>query len=806
MPIASDQTSSVQNTLIPAEAREYPPVQVAQQAAGTPRPSPERLDPDAVLALAGDLLQAPPDEEMTALLEQTDGQACLIAELVRGLHADGLVAVRDGRAGLAPGPGGNTVNVLRPLLDKFEPETAELLEFAAMLGEGFGVTELAKLSGRSPAALLAPLRDALAAGLLVEDGEQLRFRHDLLREAIAARLPAAVRLALRREAAEVLLRHGASVTAIADLVAEVARPGDTNALALLGRAVREIGATAPVLAAPLALRALELTPARDPARAELVLEAVDQLVRAGRVAAADRLLRDSVGVGIDPEDEAMAWLKIGIVKLQYAPGTLPERCRRALALPGLTPATRIRLTALHACVEEMRSELNEAALLVAQLNEMARTGADTHFDMVPRALMAYVQGEPQRACALAAEAWRLHAGSADDELQLWAPDAWHALLLVATLSLDEALPLIDGGLQRARDGGIVAMLRIWTTIRCRALWELGHLADAWAEAEAVLDMADSSSDLGGGYLNGVAAYLMARIALRTGDTAQLAVAQRSVDQLRRNESRCGQAMSAWVAALLGDDVDPEHVDVVRNGLVHATAPLAYADSVDLVRLLLARGRDEDADAVVRRLEAAAAERPGFPFLAGAARHARGLLDRDPQALDEALALHASDPRSLIRADLLADAGSAHSGHFDTVAMLHQALAAYQECGAQRDAARVRQLLRDKGVRLRAVAITADPAWPELTDSETIVARLVAQGMTNRQIAEQLFVSPHTVNSHVRHIFTKLTIRSRVELIRIAVDRDARRASGEPPHRPQTSALSYAARTARSAWVPRLDAD
>ena len=51
--------------------------------------------------------------------------------------------------------------------------------------------------------------------------------------------------------------------------------------------------------------------------------------------------------------------------------------------------------------------------------------------------------------------------------------------------------------------------------------------------------------------------------------------------------------------------------------------------------------------------------------------------------------------------------------------------------------------------------------------------LVAEGATNREVAEQLYVSPHTVNAHLRHVFTKLGIRSRVELARLAADRDAR---------------------------------
>ncbi len=60
-------------------------------------------------------------------------------------------------------------------------------------------------------------------------------------------------------------------------------------------------------------------------------------------------------------------------------------------------------------------------------------------------------------------------------------------------------------------------------------------------------------------------------------------------------------------------------------------------------------------------------------------------------------------------------------------------------------------------------------WAWLTKSEHTVVRLVTRRMTNREVAEHLLVSPHTVNAHVRHVFTKLGIGSRVELTRIATE-------------------------------------
>ncbi len=61
----------------------------------------------------------------------------------------------------------------------------------------------------------------------------------------------------------------------------------------------------------------------------------------------------------------------------------------------------------------------------------------------------------------------------------------------------------------------------------------------------------------------------------------------------------------------------------------------------------------------------------------------------------------------------------------------------------------------------------------MTDSELAVARLVAQGFTNREVAERLFLSPHTVSGYLRHVFTKLDVNSRVELTRLAGIHDSR---------------------------------
>ena len=102
----------------------------------------------------------------------------------------------------------------------------------------------------------------------------------------------------------------------------------------------------------------------------------------------------------------------------------------------------------------------------------------------------------------------------------------------------------------------------------------------------------------------------------------------------------------------------------------------------------------------------------------------------------------------------------------------------QELGDADDLARVQSGLRAAGTRLRHWAHADRPAfgWDSLTDTERRVAGLVAQGLSNRQVANRVFLSTHTVAFHLRHIFWKLGITSRVQLARIAAEQDTEDAS------------------------------
>ncbi|WP_198009004.1 helix-turn-helix transcriptional regulator, partial [Saccharomonospora saliphila] len=116
------------------------------------------------------------------------------------------------------------------------------------------------------------------------------------------------------------------------------------------------------------------------------------------------------------------------------------------------------------------------------------------------------------------------------------------------------------------------------------------------------------------------------------------------------------------------------------------------------------------------------------------------------------------------------AATARSGdRAEAVRVLERAHELGARCGADRETARVQRRLRTLGARGRSTPATgAATGWASLTESELRVSRLVAEGLTNRATARRLFLSPHTVDTHLRHIFAKLGVSSRVELVRLAL--------------------------------------
>jgi DNA-binding CsgD family transcriptional regulator len=201
-------------------------------------------------------------------------------------------------------------------------------------------------------------------------------------------------------------------------------------------------------------------------------------------------------------------------------------------------------------------------------------------------------------------------------------------------------------------------------------------------------------------------------------------------------------------------------------------------AVLLVRGALASGDRDRAAALARQTQRLAMITPDDPDMTAAADHARGLTEQDPAALQRAAGRYTA---ARARAGALEDAGNARAGNGDrgrATTLLSQAYALFEELGNDEDLARVRSSLRAAGTRVRHWTYADRPAfgWDSLTDTERRVANLVAEGLSNRQVANRVFLSTHTVAFHLRHIFWKLGMTSRVQLARIAAEQDTEDAS------------------------------
>jgi DNA-binding CsgD family transcriptional regulator len=360
---------------------------------------------------------------------------------------------------------------------------------------------------------------------------------------------------------------------------------------------------------------------------------------------------------------------------------------------------------------------------------------------------------------------------------MWLADLRRAELLLAVDQFEAAHELAERCVAIARRDGYVAAARSWQRFLGHFHLQTGVIADAAAtlgeepgyEQRAVpVNPAD-----------GMTLVDLTRIAIHTGDRAGARALAACAANAPTDDVRELRRQVTWVRALhlmaegnprgaraalaqLGRDPD--------GGVLPMTAD--SGDHVQLARMALA---SDDHD--LARLAADGADRrlrlnPGVSSIAAVAAHVRGLVEGEVPELEAAVGLLADGPRRLAHASALEDLGVHLASGGDearAVEAFDEALRLYSRVGAIWDSSRVRRRLRDRGIR-RRLAKSDRPAsgWDGLTVSEAAVVRLVAQGLSNRAAAALLFVSPHTVSMHLRHVFTKLAINSRVELTRLAV--------------------------------------
>jgi len=738
------------------------------------------LDDDAVVQLAADILAAQPDQSIMKQLADADGSPFLVVETLLGLQEEERVRVVDGRAELIDGRLPRRVHEkMRERLGRLSDEASDAVTVAASLGRTFTFDELARTLGRPASDLLAPVGELLEANLLVERDENLAFWHDLTREAVRVSVPVTARRALDRQAAVVLLEAGALPVEVAAQLAASAEVGDEVAIATLLDAAKALVTTDPGTAAQFGQRALEIAPAHHPHRGEIVGTTAIALHIAGNseqaIAFADRALRET----LPALQEAEVRLSIAGM-FAISPEIRIGAGRLALNLPDLPETVRARHLAclFHNLVTAGRLDKARAVLEETRATVESVDDARATFTLrVAESALEYTDDRFGPSHELITGAYRDGIFAGDDQ-RLRLAHMWHGELLSVADRNEEALAIAADGLaaaQRDQQGWAYQMFETW---HGRMLLRTGRISEAAAALEGRFALEDGTH--AAAVLDAAGIVALGRLAIHTGDTRQARrlgdIAQVMLEQGTPAVRRHAGWLLAIFAMAKGD------AEAARSWLRAASEPGGRAilprfpfdigDDVLLARIALAT-EDEALARLARSSSRRRAElNPGIDSIAATATHVRGLLGRNHGDLREAVALFESTPRRLELAAALEDLGAelTATDREAAIDVLGRTLALYTELGATWDARRVRSRLRELGVRRRLV--TAEPetsGWGALTTSELTVARLVAEGLTNREVAERLFVSPHTVNSHLRHVFSKLGINSRVELARLARD-------------------------------------
>jgi ATP/maltotriose-dependent transcriptional regulator MalT len=269
--------------------------------------------------------------------------------------------------------------------------------------------------------------------------------------------------------------------------------------------------------------------------------------------------------------------------------------------------------------------------------------------------------------------------------------------------------------------------------------------------------------------------VLAEVAVRTGDRKLLQALVSEAQGLYSSTSPLLSCGAAYVIALAAWHRGDVH-DAVRwlgaqtMPVITPLFPNVFEQLTLMSRAAIAAGDAGLRARVLQSVEVLERERPGVALFAAVAQHARGILERDDDALLEAAeALGAWRP--LLYAGAAEDAAGelARAGRdAEAIETLNKAFDTFVECEAIADARRVGRALRRLGMERRIVAQPRNKTgWDSLTDPELKVVNLIARGATNRDVATQLHLSPHTVKTHVHNAFNKLGITSRAQLAQLS---------------------------------------
>jgi DNA-binding CsgD family transcriptional regulator len=729
------------------------------------------LSPAATAALVRSALPAAEEPFCDACWRVTRGNPFFTHELIADLKINGLRPTAANAAAVAElGP--TTIGrATSGRLEQLGPGAAPLARAVAVLGDDTPLAQAAALARLDPAQARAAA-DELAAVDVLRPAAQLGFVHPIVCQAVYLGIPAAERAQLHHEAAELLHQSGeGGLERAAPHLLHTLPTGERWVVDCLRRAgQRALRGGSPEVAARFLLRALDESPPRD-LRAELLIDLGRADALAGQPTGPARL-RDAVALLDQPQARARALAQLGEALYAAgdndgAAGAFDEGLR---VLAGADPLLEEELTAGYLSAARLEYRSREVALtrfrdLLAGATE-ARTAAQ-------RALLA------QRGCEHAMlgdvpyeEVLALLLRALDGGRMLAEATADATAYVAATAGLffsdwlEEVVEAADAGLADARTRGSVVGFAAMSTLRGSARYLAGDLVGALADLEGGLERLP--------VMMVVRPFAHAYTALALLDRGEPERARELLghapdEQLTNPFTYNWMLFARGRLALHAGDPATALADLLECGrrldAVPAPCPcvLPWRSEAAIAALKLERTAEahELAHEELRRARAF-----GAPRALATALRAAGLVAGGTPGialLEEAAEVAERSPARLERARVVIDLGAAlRRARQQTAARetLRVGLDAAYRCGADGLADHARAELVAAGARPRRPALEGVQA---LTPSERRVSELAAGGLTNREIAQALFVSTKTVEFHLRNAFLKLRIRSRREL-------------------------------------------
>lgn len=749
---------------------------------GAQRLSLGQLGDDAVVGLVAEVVGSEPGPGLLRQVSGAGGNPLFVTELVGALVEEGAIEVVNGRAevGEMSLPPTLRLTILRRLSFLSE-EALDLLRSTSVLGSSFTLAELSTITSRSAVDLSSLLREVFRAGVLTDDRDRVRFRHDLIREAIYADLASSVRVGLHHEAGQRLAASGAPALRVAEQLARAAIHDEadaTDASAWLIRAAREAAATAPGIAAELLDRAIKLGGYADVARDDLLVERAGILAWAGRIPEAEAVCRSLLdrphGAAVDTTARA------SLGRCLIATGRMHaaiEELERVYESPAANEIQQAASRAWAGIAHVSLGDLEYAAAAAEQARSAATRVGDDATSSVALTVLANAEelrANFRDALGIIGEGVRRADGSSQRQGHRYPHHLDRGLVLVELDRFPDARATLETGMRISEEVGVPWQLAAYQTVLAVERFAAGEWDDAITAFEAGLELAAEDTGVLGTFVLGNS--VMSLIALHRNDLEHAegyASAATAARELEDSYARYRGHWSAKARALLleADGAIPEAFATLADCWDEcAAAGLAVEYPVlgpDLVRLALAAGEGTRADEVTAAVAAVAASND-VSSLTGTALRCQGLRDDDPDALRRAIDAYAQSPRPLELALAREETGAilGRSGDIGAAGpLLDQALDAYERLDAARDVARIRATLRELGIHRGQRGARKRPqfGWASLTPTERTVSDLVAEGLSNPQIGERLFVSRRTVQTHLAHVFAKLQMSSRTEL-------------------------------------------